>query len=227
MLGGGPVNLAILAVPPDADAATIAQIGLQAPLAKDGHQRSGIFKLDGGYGSAYKSYVAGGGDVSVVYGDQGPAAADADAGRDAGDYGVLQTIAFSLNNPTEKPAIAYLYERPIGGVVRSTFFLDGTAVEMGCVRDASQRYQITSYALASHATVPVTLQTMTDGGSNYPIEVGITGTPPQPVTPPIDAPDGCFPKTASPNPEQLTPSPGPVVSPSAEPSPEPSGSPKV
>ena len=219
VLGGGPVAVAILAVPVGADADTIAQIALQAPLAKDGHQRSGIFKLDGDYGNAYKNYVAGGPDVSLVYGDQGPPGADADAGRDAGDYGVLQTIAFSLNNPTAKPAVAYLYERPIGGIVRSTFFLNGTPVEMGCVRDSTQRYQVSTYALAPGATVPVTVTTMTDGGSNYPIEIGVSATPPVPVTPAIDAPDGCFPKAA-------TPSPAPVESPTGEPSPEPSATPE-
>jgi hypothetical protein len=39
---------------------------------------------------------------------------------------------------------------------------------------------------------------MTDGGSFYPLEVGLSGTPPQPVTPPVSAPDGCFPKSAGP-----------------------------
>jgi len=209
VLGGGPVTVALLAVPAGADADTIAQIAIQAPLPKDGHNRSGIFKLDGGYGNAYKNYVAGGPDVSLVYGDAGPTAADADAGRDAGDYGVLQTIAFSLNNPTDKPAVAYLYERPIGGIVRSTFFLNGTAVEMGCVRDPSQRYQISTYALAPGATVPLTVATMTDGGSNYPIEIGVSASPPVAVTPAIDAPDGCFPK-AGPTPEA---SPSPEASP--------------
>jgi hypothetical protein len=132
----------------------------------------------------------------------------------------LQTIAFSLNNPTDKPAVAYLYERPIGGIVRSTFFLDGTPVEMGCVRDASQRYQISTYALAPGATVPLTVATMTDGGSNYPIEIGVSATPPVAVTPAIDAADGCFPKAAPASPE-------PVDGPTAEPSPEASASPRV
>ncbi len=218
VLGGGPVDISLLAVPPDADADAIAQIGIQAPLAKDGHKRTGIFKIDGDYGNAYRNYVAGGPDVSLIYGDQGPPGADADAGRDGGDYGVLQTIAFSLNNPTDKPAIAYLYERPIGGIVRSTFFLGGTPVEMGCVRDSSQRYQITSYALAAGATVPVTVATMTDGGSNYPIEIGITATPPVATTPALGAPDGCFPKAAP----SLSPSTAPSDAPTSEPSPEPS-----
>jgi hypothetical protein len=42
---------------------------------------------------------------------------------------------------------------------------------------------------------------MTNGGSFYPAQVGVTGTPPQPNAPPINAPDGCFPKPeASPAP---------------------------
>lgn len=224
VLGGGPVDVSLLAVPPNADADAIAQIGIQAPLAKDGHNRTGIFKIDGDYGHAYRNYVAGGPDVSLIYGDRGPSGAGAEADRDGGDYGVLQTIAFSLNNPTDKPAIAYLYERPIGGIVRSTFFLGGVLVEMGCVRDATQRYQITSYALAAGASVPVTVATMTDGGSNYPIEIGVTAAPPLATTPALNAADGCFPKavpSSGPSREAssaATPVPGPTVVPSATPS---------
>jgi hypothetical protein len=42
---------------------------------------------------------------------------------------------------------------------------------------------------------------MTDGGSFYPVEIGVTETTPQPSAPPITAPDGCFPSPTS------TPSP--------------------
>jgi hypothetical protein len=32
---------------------------------------------------------------------------------------------------------------------------------------------------------------MTDGGSFYPLEYGVTATQPAPYTPPVGAPDGC------------------------------------
>jgi hypothetical protein len=38
---------------------------------------------------------------------------------------------------------------------------------------------------------------MTDGGSFYPAQIGITATPPQPNAPGVFAPDGCFPKPQS------------------------------
>ena len=42
------------------------------------------------------------------------------------------------------------------------------------------------------------LQTMTDGGSFYPIRLGVTATAPVPSAPPVTAPDGCFPKPQAP-----------------------------
>jgi len=41
---------------------------------------------------------------------------------------------------------------------------------------------------------------MTDGGSYYPIEYGVTDTQPVLATPPVGAPDGCSP-TARPFPD--------------------------
>jgi hypothetical protein len=39
---------------------------------------------------------------------------------------------------------------------------------------------------------------MTDGGSNYPLEIGVSSTPPLASTPAITAADGCFPKSGGP-----------------------------
>ncbi len=221
VLGGGPVDVMLISVPADADDATIAQETLTSQLPGDGHHRSGAFKIDA-YGVNFRSYDAGGPDAQVVYGDAGPPPLDATSGRDAGDYGIVQSISFALNNPTDKPALAYLYERPIGGPVRSSFLINGVQVELGCVRDSSTRYQIGSYTIAPKATVNVDVETMTDGGSNYPVEIGVTATAPELVTPAIDAADGCFPKpqggaTAEPSPEAspeapLTPEPSPSAS---------------
>jgi hypothetical protein len=81
----------------------------------------------------------------------------------------------------------------MGGVVRSSFLVNGTLVQVGCAR-LSQRYQIGQPFSVNPGRAQITVQTMTDGGSNYPLEVGLTATPPQPTVPPITAPDGCFPK---------------------------------
>ncbi len=192
VLSGGPVTVTVAAVSPGVDPKTIADGEL---LPGDGHHRSGAFSI-AGYGTASLAYQVGGADAKFVYGDREPTPPNVDPaspGHDYGDYGVLWNLAFTLTNPTPEPATVYLYERPIGGIVRSSFLLDGTLVEMGCVR-VPVPYRIGAYSLGPNATYRLNVQTMTDGGSNYPIEVGITQTVPQPSAPPINSADGCFPK---------------------------------
>jgi hypothetical protein len=82
--------------------------------------------------------------------------------------------------------------------------------------EPTHRYQIgLPIVLPPRASQTHAIKTMTDGGSNLPIEIGVTATPPQPVTPPITAPDGCFPK----------PQAAPAVTPPPGPSPEPEPTP--
>lgn len=193
VLSGGPVTVTILSVSPGVDPLTL----LAGPLMpRDGHHRSGVFELTN-FGTTSLAYAVGGNDASLVYGDRDPTPQNVDpssTGRDYGDYGVIHTFLFSISNPTSSPATVYLYERPIGGVVRSSFIVDGKLIELGCARLNTVRYQIAAFALQPNGRYQLNVQTMTDGGSNYPIEVGLTATPPQPATPPISAPDGCFPK---------------------------------
>lgn len=192
VLSGGPVSVTVLSLAPQADPGTALHDAL---LAGDGHERTGVFSLLG-YPTLQATYVAGGPNASVTYGDRATAPPNVrpqSPGRDDGDYGVVHRIILTLTNPGDAATNAYLYERPEAGPVRSTFLVDGSLVQLGCAR-LSVPYQIQAYALAPHATYQVSLETMTDGGSNYPLEVGITGTPPVPQTPAVDAPDGCFPR---------------------------------
>lgn len=206
VLSGGPVTVTILTVSPGADPRTM----LAGPLLpRDGHNRSGVFQLTN-FGTTSLAYSVGGNDASVVYGDRDPTPQNVDpaaSGRDYGDYGVTHTFLFSLSNPTSSQANVYLYERPLGGVVRSSFLVDGRLVEMGCVRVNTARYQIAAFALQPNQRYQLNVQTMTDGGSNYPLEVGLTSTPPLPTVPAISAPDGCFPKP------QAFPAPSPSATP--------------
>jgi hypothetical protein len=177
----------------------------------DGHRRHGAFDLDG-FGAISQSYTVGGPDAAVQYGGKNPTPRNldpADSGRDYGDYGVVHRIAFALANPTDTPAVLYLYERPVGGPVRSTFVVDGQLKEMGCVR-LPQPYWVTTYQLAPHTNGMSTTVTMTDGGSWYPIEYGVTETKPLPYTPRVGTPDGCSPN-APPfaDPSAAPPSPAP------------------
>ncbi len=206
VLSGGPVTVTVLAVSPAADPRTM----LAGPLLpRDGHNRTGIFRLTN-FGTDSLAYAVGGNDASVVYGDRQPTPQNVDPaspGRDFGDYGVVHTLLFSLSNPTNAPANVYLYERPIGGVVRSSFIVDGRLVELGCVRLNTARYQVAAFTLQPNQRYQLNVQTMTDGGSNYPLEVGLTATPPQPTVPAISAADGCFPKPVA------VPAPSPSATP--------------
>jgi hypothetical protein len=134
-------------------------------------------------------------DVAVQYGGRAPTPRNVDPnddGRDYGDYGIVHRITFALRNPTDAPAVVYLYEKPLGGPVRSTFVVDGQMHEIGCAR-LQQPYYVATYQLAPQSSGTSTTITMTDGGSFYPIEYGVTATQPQPYTPPVGSPDGCSP----------------------------------
>ena len=224
VLSGGPVSVTVLAVSPNAD--PLALLG--GPLLPgDGHHRTGVFRVSG-FGTDALAYAVGGEDPKVVIGDRDPTPPSVDpsaAGHDYGDYGVTHTINVTLANNGDAPAPAYLYFRPLAGIARASFLVDGGLVELGCMR-LPVPYQIAAYTLEPHQTQSVYVQTMTDGGSFYPVEIGVTQTAPQPSAPPIAAPDGCFPSTGAPPPAPPPPAPQqPLGSPTAQtslsPSPEP------
>ncbi len=205
---GGPVIATVLAVPVSATSADIASYMNGPQLPGDGHHRTGVFDVSK-FGTETIAYTLGGPDAQIQYGAATPPAADpGSTGHDYGEYGVLRTITFDIENPGTAPATVYLYERPMGGVVRSSFLVNGALVQVGCAR-VSERYQIGQPFAVNPGKAQITVQTMTDGGSNYPLEVGLTATPPLPATPAITAPDGCFPK--------------PQGAPSPSPAPEPTG----
>jgi len=116
----------------------------------------------------------------------------ASKGRDDGDYGVVHTIDLTLDNPGTAPAVAYFFFQPPGQIANGTFLIDGKIIDIGCVR-RPVNYQVTTFDLLPGRTYHATVQTMVNGGSFLPIEVGVTATPPV-SAPPEGAPDGCFPK---------------------------------
>ncbi len=192
VLSGGPVVVTVLAVSAGIDPRTL----LNAPvLPGDGHHRTGVFRITG-FGSDALSYSAGGADATVVLGDTEPTPPSVDPaapGHDYGDYGVVHTVDLALTNPGTAPTTAYLFFEPLAGPARGSFLIDGNLVDIGCVR-LRVPYQITAFELAPGRTYHTTVRTMTDGGSFYPAKIGLTATPPQPKSPPVNAPDGCFPK---------------------------------
>jgi hypothetical protein len=192
VLSGGPLGVTIVAASPDDD--PLALLG--APLVpRDGHHRTGVFSLED-YGNTVVDYTVGGPDARFTYGGRSPTPPNVDPsakGHDYGDYGVRWRMRFLLFNQTASPATVYLYERPLGGALRASFLVDGTFVDMGCVR-VPKPYQVGAFLLSPNQTYRVDVETMTDGGSNFPAEIGITATPPEPSPPPVRSPEGCFPK---------------------------------
>ena len=131
-----------------------------------------------------------------MIGDTDPTPPSVDSGtigHDYGDYGVSHTVNLTMTNPGRGTASAYLFFRPLAGPARAVFLVDDSLVEIGCVRESTP-YQVSAFELAPGQTYHAVVRTMTDGGSFYPAEIGLTATPPQPSAPPINAPDGCFPK---------------------------------
>ncbi|MGZ3515886.1 MAG: hypothetical protein ACXVAM_01810 [Vulcanimicrobiaceae bacterium] len=226
VMTGGPVTVTVLALPPSSTGTLpapdqIATYLAQPQLPGDGHHRTGVFSLSK-YGDDALQYTVGGQDVSTRYGaTTPPTAGSAEAGHDYGDYGVMHTIVFALSNSTNQPATLYLYQTPLGGVLRSSYLVDGQLHEVGCTR-VPNRYLIAQLPVLNPGERrTTTVLTMTDGGSSYPVEVGVTATPPQPVVPPISAPDGCFPKGPSAPVSPPLASPSPTVSPESEPTSSP------
>jgi hypothetical protein len=195
VLSGGPVTATVLALSGDANPRSL----LDGPvLPGDGHRRTGVFVVSG-FGSHTLSYSVGGANATLVIGDTDPTPPSADpsaSGHDYGDYGVSHSIELTLSNPGASPATAYLYFRPLAGPARASFVVNGALVEIGCVRVPTP-YQIEAFDLSPGQTYRAVVQTMTDGGSFYPAEIGVTAAPPQPRAPAINAPDGCFPKPES------------------------------
>ncbi|HEY9180397.1 MAG TPA: hypothetical protein VIO32_06730 [Candidatus Baltobacteraceae bacterium] len=206
VLSGAPVTVTVLALPPLPQGAVLSAADLATDLTlpqlpDDGHHRTGAFSL-AGYADEAIAFTAPGPDASVQYGAQSPSPAQVPndpvaTGHDYGEYGVLRTLQFQIDNPLDQSQTLYLYERPMGGAVRSSFLVNGQLVQLGCAR-VSDRYQIGEPLIVQPGgKYALTVQTMTDGGSIYPLEVGLTATPPLPTVPPITAPDGCFPKPQS------------------------------
>ncbi|MDQ6925621.1 MAG: hypothetical protein M3154_05220, partial [Candidatus Eremiobacteraeota bacterium] len=101
-----------------------------------------------------------------------------------GDYGIVRPVRLHLINTTDTQQTAYLYEVPLNRSLTSTFWFDGdlNPTEVPTVADPNQRYLVRAFPLAPREDRTVTGDYMTDGGSNYTAEYGLSADSPQ--TPP-------------------------------------------
>ncbi len=189
VVSGGAVAVSVVAAP----AGSRPETYLNGPrVAFDGHNRHGVFDLTS-IGSMSRAYTAGGPDVAVQYANRTATPRNVDAGdpgHDFGDYGVVHRITFSLDNPTDTAYPIYLYEKPLGGPVRSSFVVDGQLKELGCAR-AAQAVP----GRAVPATGPLHRRDHDRDDDRrrlvLPARIRRHGTQPVPYTPPVGAPDGC------------------------------------
>ncbi len=88
----------------------------------------------------------------------------------SGDYGVLQAFVVNVENPTGDPQPVAIYENPRGGAATGTFLIDGVLVQSHQV-PAFSRYKLRQYVVPAHGFVRITLVTMPEGGSSYPLDL--------------------------------------------------------
>ncbi len=88
----------------------------------------------------------------------------------SGDYGVLQSFTVNVQNPTSSPQTIALYENPRGGRATATYLIDGTLVQSHQV-PAYSRYKVRQYVVPARGFVRVTIVTMPEAGSSYPLKL--------------------------------------------------------
>ncbi|MHB8178239.1 MAG: hypothetical protein ACYDA5_00355 [Vulcanimicrobiaceae bacterium] len=88
----------------------------------------------------------------------------------AGDYGVLQSFVVNIINPMPTPQHVAIYENPRGGTATGTFLIDGTIVQSHQV-PAFSRFKIRQYVIPAKGFVRVTIVTMPESASSYPLRL--------------------------------------------------------
>ncbi len=88
----------------------------------------------------------------------------------AGDYGVLQSFVIKVQNPTAHPQPIAIYENPRGGRATGTYLIDGVLIQSHQTPPFS-RYKIRQYVVPARGFVRVTIETIPDSGSSYPLRL--------------------------------------------------------
>ncbi len=88
----------------------------------------------------------------------------------SGDYGVLESFVVNVENPMSTPQHIAIYENPRGGSATGTYIIDGTLIQSHQV-PAFSRYKIRQYVVPARGFVRVTIVTMPEAGSSYPLRL--------------------------------------------------------
>ena len=88
----------------------------------------------------------------------------------AGDYGVLQSFVVTVQNSYASPRSIAIYENPRGGRATGTYIIDGVLLQSHQV-PAFSRYKVRQYVVPAKGFVRVTIVTMPEAGSSYPLKL--------------------------------------------------------
>jgi len=105
----------------------------------------------------------------VTIGDQ-PVAGLKDGDLLEGSYGVLYEIDLELSNPTSAPARVVVSLEPAGGPARGALLIDGRYAETALLKRDDEGI-VARYSLAPGEVRKVHIETMPQGGSNYPVRL--------------------------------------------------------
>jgi len=159
--GNGSVHLTLSAQPADADAPDTALLE-----AEHKHAR-GIYPIPEFHYAAQWNVND---DYLEVPIGQIPLPNDLQGQALAGDYGVLQSFVVTVHNPLSSPQSIAIYENPRGGRATGTYVIDGVLVQSHQV-PAFSRYKIRQYVIPARGFVRVTIVTMPEAGSSYPLRL--------------------------------------------------------
>lgn len=162
---GNPVKLTLVAQ--DANDSVDAPITGTALLQGDVKHARGVYRVP----EFFFEYVypVDGSDLEIPIG-QLPLPNLREGEALGGDYGVLQSVAVTIINPTDYPAPIALYENPRGGRATGTFLIDRTLVQSHAAQ-AFSKFKLREYKVPPHSTFRVTIVTMPEGGSSYPVRL--------------------------------------------------------
>lgn len=183
VLSGDPIDVTVTTGGPDVDPLSFLT---GAEMGDDGHQRRGEYDLTK-LGPIVLAYTVGqpaeaSASIGAPLGDAADRVASLRAGDAmlAGEYGVVRRFHFELNNPGTVVKTVYLFISPVNGPDTLTLWFNGeaAATELPRVADPSTKYLVRAFSLQPGAHQIEDGTFASDGTSWYPLELGLTETPP-------------------------------------------------